>query len=414
MMFRAAAAAAVPCNGQYPLTPMPEAPLPPSPPLSRRANAGHYILYFAAMGIYLPYFNLYCYHLGFSGFEIGVLSALRALAMVVFPAAWGALADRLDGRRPIYIGCTAMSAGIWSGFLFTEDFRVMAVLTGLYGMFYAPIIAFLEALTLESLGGRRQRYGSVRAWGSASFIGVVLLYGRLVEIFPLRLIVASILALSIALAALALRLPAPAAAPRGPATARTFAWLTGPALAFFACGFLMLASHGAYYGFFSIHLERLGHSRTFIGLAWALASTAEIGVMVLSGRLFGRFSLERVLAVSIAAAVLRWAVLGAAASPAAILLAQGLHALTYGTFHMASVLFVDRLTPPSAKNLGQALNNALTYGLGLTVGFFANGALFGTLDTFGLFRSSAAVALLAGAMLALLCRSQSRREGEKR
>jgi PPP family 3-phenylpropionic acid transporter len=192
------------------------------------------------------------------------------------------------------------------------------------------------------------------------------------------------------------------------------AWLTPPALAFFACGFLMLASHGAYYGFFSIHLEHLGYARTFIGLAWALASAAEIGVMVLSGRLFGRFALERVFAVSIAAAVLRWAVLGSAASPAAILFAQLLHALTYGTFHMASVLFVDRLTPPSAKNLGQALNNALTYGLGLTVGFFANGALFGALDTFGLFRSSAAVALFAGAMLALLCRAQSRREGERR
>ena len=63
-------------------------------PLPRTAIACQYFLYFGVMGIYLPYFNLYCYHLGFSGFDIGVLSALRSIALVVFPMAWGALADQ--------------------------------------------------------------------------------------------------------------------------------------------------------------------------------------------------------------------------------------------------------------------------------------------------------------------------------
>ena len=49
---------------------------------------------------------------------------------------------------------------------------------------------------------------------------------------------------------------------------------------FLFCAFLMLVSHGAYYGFFSIHLETLGYSKTFIGVSWALASAAEILVMI--------------------------------------------------------------------------------------------------------------------------------------
>ena len=57
----------------------------------------------------------------------------------------------------------------------------------------------------------------------------------------------------------------------------------------------MLVSHGAYYGFFSIHLENLGYGSTFIGIAWALASTAEILVMIKSDKIFDRFSLENVL-----------------------------------------------------------------------------------------------------------------------
>jgi PPP family 3-phenylpropionic acid transporter len=254
---------------------------------SKSANALHYILYFAVMGMYLPYFNLYCYHLGFSGFNIGVLSALRALAMVISPMAWGALADRSGGRRPIYILCTAVSAGIWVFFLFTEDFAVMAALTLLYGIFYAPVISFLEALTMESLGGEKQRYGRIRAWGSISFIAVVLVFGRLIEHFSVRLIVSSILIGSVALAILALKVPASSPGPKKSAGGETRAWLRPQVFFFLACGFLMLVSHGAYYGFFSIHLENLGYSSTFIGMNWALASVAEIGVMVFSGALFG-------------------------------------------------------------------------------------------------------------------------------
>ncbi|MCK7511327.1 MAG: MFS transporter [Desulfobacterales bacterium] len=57
----------------------------------------------------------------------------------------------------------------------------------------------------------------------------------------------------------------------------------------------MLVSHGAYYGFFSIHLATLGYTGTFIGGAWALASAAEIVAMLYSEAIFKRFALERVL-----------------------------------------------------------------------------------------------------------------------
>jgi len=93
--------------------------------------------------------------------------------------------------------------------------------------------------------------------------------------------------------------------------------------------------------------------------------------------------------------------LGSVSAPAAILLSQLLHAMTYGTFHMASILYMDRLSPPDAKNLGQAVNNALTYGLGLMAGFFINGALYGTMGCFGLFQVSAGFALAGGAVFGI-------------
>jgi PPP family 3-phenylpropionic acid transporter len=158
----------------------------------------------------------------------------------------------------------------------------------------------------------------------------------------------------------------------------------------------MLVSHGAYYGFFSIHLANLGFDGTFIGICWALASTAEILVMVRSEKLFNRFSIENVLTFSFAVAAIRWLTLFFATSPAIILASQILHAVTYGAFHMASILYIDRLAPQHAKTTGQAVNNAVTYGLGLMLGFFLNGYLYEIMGSFALFGLSCLIAAGGG------------------
>jgi PPP family 3-phenylpropionic acid transporter len=66
---------------------------------------------------------------------------------------------------------------------------------------------------------------------------------------------------------------------------------------------------------------------------------------------------------------------------------------------VSSILYIDSLTPDEAKTLGQAVNNAVTYGLGLMVGFFINGYLFETLGTFKLFMISSFIALAGGVLL---------------
>jgi PPP family 3-phenylpropionic acid transporter len=236
----------------------------------------------------------------------------------------------------------------------------------------------------------------VRVWGSVSFILVVTLMGPLIERYGIGLIVPLILAGALLQSAAAGTLPQAAAMPR-PTGEQALTGIPWPrTLVFLACGFLMLVSHGTYYGFFSIFLENEGLPPTTIGIAWAIAVLAEIVVMINSQRLFARVSLERVLLGSFAIAALRWLLLALFPSPVVILGSQILHAFSYGTFHMASILYMDRLTPPPAKTLGQAANNAVTYGLGLMIGFLVNGALFDALGARHLFAASAVLALLGG------------------
>jgi PPP family 3-phenylpropionic acid transporter len=83
----------------------------------------------------------------------------------------------------------------------------------------------------------------------------------------------------------------------------------------------------------------------------------------------------------------------------AILLTQVLHAFSYGTFHIASILYMDRLAPDEAKTVGQAVNNSITYGLGMMVGFLLNGYLYEQLGSYALFGISGLIALAGGVLI---------------
>lgn len=361
--------------------------------------SAQYFLYFSVLGIFLPYFNLYCYHLDFSGFQIGVLSSVRTLAVALFPPAWGVLADRFLIRKPIYIFCSFISTALWAFYLFTTDFKTMLMITAVYGIFFAPIIAFLESFSMDLLETGKTGYGRLRAWGSIGFILTVVAVGRAIDYFSADIILVLILAGSLAQAILSVNIPAGRAARKSPFSADAKALANRRVFVFLFCAFLMLVSHGTYYGFFSIHLENLGFSSTFIGVAWALASTAEIVVMLLSRPLFARFSYQHVLIGSFMAAVIRWLMMFFAVSAVPIIAAQLLHALTYGAFHMASILYIDQLAPAEAKTLGQSANNAVTYGFGIMAGFLINGYFFDRVGAGPLFLFSSALAFAGGALL---------------
>jgi MFS transporter, PPP family, 3-phenylpropionic acid transporter len=363
--------------------------------------ASQYFLYFSVMGMFLPYFNLYCFHIGLDGFQIGILSAARSIAIIIFPISFSLAADRFQLRKPIYIACCFISTTIWTFFIWTVHFKWMLALSVFYGIFYAPIISFLEAMTMDTLGKEKKTYGTVRVWGSISFILTVIIMGKIIDRFAIHIIVAGIWIISFLHAFSSAKIPYHQPFPKKNQAPGLRFFLKPRIVVFLFCAFLMLVSHGAYYGFFSIHLEKLGYSNAYIGAAWALASVAEIIAMMKSKALFKRFALEKVLIFSFAVAVIRWVALYWTTSLVCILMTQVLHAVTYGTFHMAGILYIDKMTPDESKTMGQALNNAATYGLGLMIGFFINGYAFTRVGSAPLFLISAAIAGLGGVTLAI-------------
>ncbi|MBI9075781.1 MAG: MFS transporter [Desulfatibacillum sp.] len=360
----------------------------------------HYFLYFGVFGIVLPYFNLYLDHMGFDGIQIGIIAGIRSAAIVFMPLLWGVLADRTHKRKSIFVLCNICSTALFALYFLSTDFLPILGITILYSLFYAPIISFVEAFSMEILGSNRNQYGHVRAWGTMAFVATALIMGKVVEAWGVPIILALILCGSAIQALVSTRMPAPnPSLPDKESAAKYF--FTKKVILFQLCAFLMLASHGTYYGFFSIYLEKAGYSSTFIGFAWALASAAELGVMLNSGRILGRFHPRRILFFSLCVAALRWGLMAWTLSPIALCAVQILHAATYGSFHIASIVYMEQLIPPRARTAGQAVNNSMTYGLGMMVGLFLSGYLFERLGGGMAFAASGAMAVLGAILFAL-------------
>jgi PPP family 3-phenylpropionic acid transporter len=257
----------------------------------------------------------------------------------------------------------------------------------------------VEAVTFNHLGARVVRYAQIRLWGSVGFILVVALLGLQLEWAPLSIVPVWVGGLLVAVWASTLAIPdsGPALAEGAPVTLRGLL-ARGEVLAFLVACFLMQLSHGSYYAFYSIHLKEAGYSSTAVGALWSLGVIAEVLVFLVMHRLLTHFGARRVLLWSLVLAVVRWLMIGAFVELVWVqVLAQTLHAATFGTFHASAIHLVHHYFPGRTQGRGQALYNSLSFGAGGAIGSLLGGILWEGPGPFATFAMGAAAALVGWA-----------------
>lgn len=336
--------------------------------------AGWYFFYFAFVGAFAPYFTLYLQDIGQSAWEIGVLMSVPQAMRLLAPNLWGWLADR-TGRGALIAKVSAFcSVAAFGGFFFTREYFALLVAMGLVWFFWSAALPLIEAMTLERLAGRTERYGRVRLWGSVGFIASVLGVGALLDHLPIATVLWACLLMLACVLASALTLPetkvghGETAAPLGTLLRRP------EVLALLGACFCMSIAHGPLYIFLSIHLVDLGYDKMMIGGFWSLGVVAEIVVFMVMPRLLRRISLRTILLASFVLAVLRFLMIGWLADvPLLLLVAQILHGATFGAYHAAVVAVLAQWFAPRQQARMQGLYGSLSFGAGGMVGGLISG-----------------------------------------
>jgi PPP family 3-phenylpropionic acid transporter len=371
------------------------------PALPYRRLAGFYFFYFAYLGAFAPFFSLYLSSLGISAIEIGVLMSLPQLSRILAPHVWGWLADRSARRLRVAklagVAGTISFLGAFAGEGFVLLFAVLLAMT----FFWSAALPLVEATTLSHLGDDTARYGRIRVWGSVGFIAAVVAVGYLLDWLPVKVLLWVIVALMAGMLGFCWHIPEAAVAPHASDDQPIWSILKKPeVIALISACALMAAAHGPYYTFYTIHVVEHGYSKSLAGWLWALGVICEIGIFVWMPHLYRAFTLRRILIASFALAVVRFLIIGwAVDSVVLLLLAQTLHAATFGSFHAAAIGYIHKLFRGRHAARGQAIYGSLAYGLGGTVGGLASGYAWSSVGPAATFTLSAAC---AGAGLLIL------------
>lgn len=336
-----------------------------------------YFVYFGVIGAMAPYWSLYLKSLGFSAVQIGLLASIPLFVRLFVPNLWGHLADIRCNRVQLLRMGAVGSLLAFLLLIFVRDFYLIALAIALYSFFWNAIMGQVETITLYCLKERVTQYGRVRLWGSLGFIATVLGLGLYFDYFHIEHLPEIIVGLLVLLltAVYLLRSKVEQKQKSSASYADFVAILRTKQVAiFFAATFLLHASHGAYYVFYSIYLESAGYSKIETGAYWMIGVLAEIILFVVMHRLLARMSLWFLFAVSLLLTVLRWLGIAFFVEHAALMaMLQLLHAFSFGVCHAVAIEYCRRKFGKGMLSRGQAFYSSISFGAGSAFGALISG-----------------------------------------
>lgn len=340
--------------------------------------SGFYFFYFAALGALIPYWSLYLKSLGFDESAIGELFAIILATKIVAPNIWGWIAD-YTGKRMMIVRIGSLLAVIcFAGVFVSSSYWWLVLVMMTFSFFWNASLPQFEATTMNHLGKHTDRYSGIRIWGSIGFIVVVVGLGSWFENHDINLLPSVLLILLAGIWLNSLLVPENASGHLS-IHHQSLREVLGQreVVALLLVCFLVQASHGPYYTFYSIYLDDHGYSREVIGWLWALGVVAEIGIFLVMYRLLPRFGSRQLLLAGIGLTTVRWLLISVFVDNLYMLVfAQLMHAASFGIVHAVAIHLIHRFFAGRHQGKGQALYSSLSFGAGGAVGSLYSGYLW--------------------------------------
>lgn len=368
-----------------------------------------YGAFFLYGGLSLPFMPAWLATRELDAREIGIVLAAPMVVRIIVVPLSTRLADRVAGLRPA-LGAAAVASVV--GFvlvgLSSHFIPVLAAYT-LAAIALAPVQPLGDAYALRGLRDRMRSYGSVRLWGSVTFIVANLGGGVLLAwLGAANVIWAVTAALSLnAAAALALTPLTPEVVePASERRTRASLWRSPAFAAVMLGASLIQASHAVMYGFGTLQWSARGIDGIAIGMLWALGVVAEIVLFALSARVVGAVGATGMIVLGGAGGALRWAAMACDPPTVLLPLLQLLHALSFGATHLGSMHVLARVAPVGRNATAQG-DFVTVQGIVFAAAMSGSGVLVAAFGSLA-YGAMAAIAA-AGGMLAAVALSRERR-----
>jgi len=359
--------------------------------------SGFYWVYFASLGVVVPYWSLYLNSLGFDAKSIGELMAILMATKIVAPYLWSWIADHSGHCMKIIRIASICSAVTFVGVFVDSSFWWLAIVMLLFSFFWNATLPQFEANTMNHLGEDTHKYSVVRLWGSLGFVFSVIIIGLMLDEYGYQLVPVSVFILYVLIVVFSFLVNDAPCHSTHIEHGSILRVLKKPhVIALLLVCFLMQMSHGPYYTFYSIYLKKFDYSSATLGWLWALGVIAEIILFMFMHKLMPRYGARLLMVAALVLTTIRWLLIGSfVESLFIIILAQCLHAASFGLYHAVAIELFHQNFKGKLQGRGQALYSAVSFGAGGAIGTLLSGAYWDAYSPQIIFGYAAAASFVA-------------------
>jgi MFS family permease len=312
--------------------------------------------WFVTLGTYLVQGPLQA-----SASQVATAFLSQSIGAIVAPFLVGLIADRyFAAQRILAVLHLAGAALMWMASTATS-FGVFSACVMIYMLLFMPTLALANSIAMRHMQAPEKQFPPVRVAGSIGWIVAGVLIGWLgwEQAHRLELTFRMAAAASLILGLYALRL----------LKSRSY-------LVFFLASIAICIPLSFYYNFTNPYLNDLG-VRGAAGLQ-SLGQVSEVLLMLAMPFLFARLGVKTMLALGMAAWVLRYVLFAYGDAGAGFaLLVSGivLHGICYDFFFVTGQIYTDAHAGPASRSSAQGFITLATYGVGMLIGSFLSGAV---------------------------------------
>jgi len=141
----------------------------------------YYFLFYAAVASLSPFLVLYYQSSGLDGHQIGMLTAIPSIVMIISAPLWTGYADAYHQHRLLFMLATLGAIGAVFAIKVLQDFGLLILAVIIYAVFFSSIMPFMDSAVISMLGKQKSQYGKIRLWGAVGWGLAAPLMGAFIE-----------------------------------------------------------------------------------------------------------------------------------------------------------------------------------------------------------------------------------------
>lgn len=363
-----------------------------------------YILIYGALGCFSPFLVYYFQEKGLSYTEMGIGFSIISITSVIAQPIWGFITDKYSNKRTILIVSMIFSSLAVYSLIFADGFYFIMLSLILLLIFQSPATPVADAYCYEIITEHKNiQYGRIRLMGSFGYAVLALFLGYLVKAFGIN---SSYIVYSIVMSAGAFLVFTINFRDKNKRAEIHFQDILNLirnnrfVLLMLSVIFANIAN-GSNNSYIPLLIEKTGGNVTQLGMVWFIIAISELPAFFFATKLLNRYGELNVYILGMTFFALRYFLDSLCESYIPILAIQLLQGVTFTFYLIASLHYLNQITPANMKTSAITLHAAST-GIGGVIGNLGGGMLLEHLSIFMLYKILALVCILGIVILVLL------------